>query len=257
MGHDAAPSAVTRMRLCALRVRQSGVRPVVVTYRILVAAVVLGAVIAQADDGVPRAVAEAPVHDFGQVERGVAIDHVFKVKNAGTGWMRIDHVKGTCACTVGTATGEPIPPGGEAWVTMRLETDKLAGRTTKTATVYTNDPAAPTVPVTLTGTVLSDLVVKPVPLYVGHVRPGAVVRREIVVSPGRPNGTAAVTAVETTSPRLKAWIEPAVGADGQRVVVEVRTNEPGRFSDEIVLKTTSTAEPAMPVKVVGTIDDRG
>jgi hypothetical protein len=83
--------------------------------------------VARAEDGVPRAVVEAPVHDFGQVERGVPIDHVFKVKNTGTGWMRIDHVKGTCACTVGTATGEPIPPGGEAWVTMRLETDKLAG----------------------------------------------------------------------------------------------------------------------------------
>jgi hypothetical protein len=223
----------------------------------VVAVVVLACAIARADDGVPRAVVEAPVHDFGQVERGVPIDHVFKVKNTGTAWMRIDHVKGTCACTVGTATGEPIPPGGEAWVTMRLETDKLAGRTTKTATVYTNDPAAPTLPVTLTGTVLSDLVLKPVPLYVGHVRSGAVVRREISVVPGRPNGTATVTAVETTSPRLKAWVEPAVGADGQRVVVEVRTDQPGRFTDEIVLKTTSAAEPAMPVKVVGTIDDRG
>ena len=228
----------------------------VVAVVVLACAVARGDV-ARADDGVPRAVVEAPVHDFGQVERGVPIDHVFKVKNTGTGWMRIDHGKGTCACTVGTATGEPIPPGGEAWVTMRLETDKLAGRTTKTATVYTNDPAAPTLPVTLTGTVLSDLVLKPVPLYVGHVRSGEVVRREIAVAPGRPNGTATVTAVETTSPRLKAWVEPAVGADGQRVVVEVRTDQPGRFTDEIVLKTTSAVEPAMTVKVVGTIDDRG
>jgi hypothetical protein len=223
--------------------------------RVFVAAVVLAAVIARADDPVPRVVVEAPVHDFGQVERGVPIDHVFKVKNAGAGWLRIDHVKGTCACTVGTATGEPIPPGGEAWVTMRLETDKIAGRTTKTATVYTNDPAAPTFGVTLTGAVLSDLVVKPVPLYVGHVRPGTTVRREIAVVPGRPNGTASVTAVETTSPRLRAWIDPAVGGVGQTVVVEVSTSEPaGRFTDEVVLKTTSVAQPAMPVKVLGTID---
>src|SRR6185369_12052885 len=118
------------------------------TCRVVAVVVLLACAIARADDGVPRAVIEAPVHDFGQVERGVPIDYVFKVKNTGTGWMRIDHVKGTCACTVGTATGEPIAPGGEAWVTMRLETDKLAGRTTKTATVYTNDPAAPTLPVT-------------------------------------------------------------------------------------------------------------
>jgi hypothetical protein len=229
------------------------------TYRAFaVAVVVLAAVVVRADEPLPRVLVEAPVHDFGDVERGVPIDHVFKVKNAGTGWMRIDHVKGTCACTVGTATGEPIPPGGEAWVTMRLETDKLAGRTTKTATVYTNDPAAPAFGVTLTGNVLSDLVVKPVPLYVGHVRPGATIRREIAVVPGRPNGTAAVTAVETTSPRLRAWIEPAAVGAGQTVVVEIRTSEPtGRFADEVVLKTTSAAQPAMPVKVLGTIDDRG
>ena len=77
---------------------------------VVLACAIARAHVARAEDGAPRAVVEAPVHDFGQVERGVPIDHVFKVKNTGTGWMRIDHVKGTCACTVGTATGEPSHP---------------------------------------------------------------------------------------------------------------------------------------------------
>jgi len=208
-----------------------------------------------ADDGVPRAVVDGPVHDFGTVEQGTAIDHVFRIRNTGTGSMRIDHVKGTCACTVGTATGEAIPPGGEAWVTMRLETDRLAGRTTKTATVYTNDPAAPTLPVTLTGQVLTDLVVRPAPLYLGHVRAGAVVRRELTVASGRVGGTATVVAVESASPRIRAWVEAAAGGEGQRIVVEVDgTASTGRFSDELVLRTTSVRQPAMTIKVLGTID---
>ena len=208
-----------------------------------------------AEDGAPRAVADAPVHDFGTVEQGTAVEHVFRIRNTGTGVMRVDHVKGTCACTVGTATGEGISPGGEAWVTMRLETDRLAGRTTKTATVYTNDPATPALPVTLTGHVLTDLVVRPTPVYVGHVRQGEVVRREINVAAGRVGGTASVVAVETMSPRIKAWLEPAVGFDGQRVVVEVDGRaSAGRFSDDVVLKTTSARQPAMTVKVLGTID---
>ena len=207
------------------------------------------------DAGVPRAVVDAPVHDFGAVEQGAIVEHVFRVRNTGTGALRVDHVKGTCACTVGAATGEPIAPGGEAWVTMRLETDRLTGRTTKTATVYTNDPASPTLPVTLTGQVLSDLVVKPTPIYLGRVRQGEVVRREIAVASGRVGGTATVVGVETQSPRIRAWVEAGAAGEGQRVVVEVDTRaSSGRFSDDVVQRTTSTQQPAMTVKVLGTID---
>jgi hypothetical protein len=167
----------------------------------------------------------------------------------------VDHVKSTCACTVGVATGEAIAPGDEAWVTVRLDTERLAGRTTKTATVYTNDPAAPTLPVTLTGQVLTDLVVHPTPLYLGHVRQGLVVRRELTVEPGRPGGVASVVGVEAASPRLKAWIEPATSGVGQRVVVELDASaSSGRFSDDLVLKTSSSSQPTLTVKVLGTID---
>ena len=227
--------------------------------RRLVCVWLLGALLAPArshgDEAVPRAVVDVPVHDFGAVEQGAIVEHVFRVRNVGKGWLRVDHVKGTCACTVGAATGEAIAPGGEAWVTMRLETDRLAGRTTKTATVYTNDPASPTLPVTLTGQVLSDLVARPTPLYLGRVRSGEVVRREIAVSSGRVGGSATVVGVETTSPRIRAWVEAAPGGDGQRVVVEVDTRaSTGRFSDELVLRTTSSLQPAMTVKVLGTIE---
>ena len=208
-----------------------------------------------AEDAAPRAVVDAAVHDFGSVEQGTVVDHVFRVRNTGTGAMRVDHVKGTCACTVGVATGEAIAPGEEAWVTVSLDTTRLSGRTTKTATVYTNDTAAPTLPVTLTGEVLTDLVVRPVPLYLGHVRRGDVIRREITVSAGRPGGTASVVGVETASPRLRAWLEPAIDRPGQRVVVELdATASTGRFSDELVLRTTSAIHPTMTVKVLGTID---
>jgi hypothetical protein len=56
--------------------------------------------------------------------------------------------------------------------------------------------------------VLSDLVVRPTPLYLGRVRQGDVVRRELVVGSGRVGGTATVVAAETTSPRIRAWVKP-------------------------------------------------
>lgn len=208
-----------------------------------------------ADEPAPRVVVDAAVYDFGAVERGVEVEHVFRIRNRGTTALRIDHVKSTCACTVGVATGEAIAPGDEAWVTVRLDTARLAGRTTKTATVYTNDPAATTLGVTLTGQVLTDLIVHPTPLYLGHLRPGTVVRRELTVEPGRPGGVASVVSVAAASPRLKAWVEPAATGTGQRVVVEVDASaSSGRFSDDVVLKTSSSTEPTMTIKVLGTID---
>jgi hypothetical protein len=218
-------------------------------------ALALGTARLAAGDAAPRVVVDAPVHDFGSVEQGAAVEHVFRLRNAGTAPLRVDHVKGTCACTVGVATGEAIAPGEEAWVTVRLDTARLAGRTTKVATVYTNDPATPTVPVTLTGEVLADVVLQPTPLYFGHVRRGRAVRREIAIAPGRPGGTATVTSIDPTSERLHAWLEAAADGRGQRVVVEVHADAaPGRFSDELVLHTTSDRQPTVTAKVLGSVE---
>jgi hypothetical protein len=206
-------------------------------------------------DDLPRVTVDAPVHDFGSVEQGTAVEHVFRLKNTGRGTLRVDHVKGTCACTVGVATGEAIGPGEEACVTMRLDTAKLAGRTTKVATVYTNDPVAPTVPVALTGQVLADLVVRPTAIYVGRMRRDSVARRELAVQPGRPGGTASIASVESASPRVRAWLEAANDGGGQRVVVEVDAKAAsGRFTDDLVLRTTSAVQPILTVKVLGSID---
>jgi hypothetical protein len=226
-------------------------------FRLLTVAV-LAASVARAGDPAPRIVVDAAVHDFGAVEQGTVVEHVFRLRNAGSAPFHVDHVKGTCACTVGVATGEAVEPGNEAWVTVRLETARLAGRTTKTATVYTNDPETPTVAVTLTGQVVTDVVVHPAPLYVGRIRQGAVVRRELLVTSGRPEATASVVGVDVTNPHLKAWVEPAAAGAGQRVVVEVTADMSlGRFNDEIVLRTTSARQPTVTVKVFGTIEDDG
>jgi hypothetical protein len=207
-----------------------------------------------ADGGAPRVVADAPVYDFGTVEQGDVVEHVFRLRNTGAGALRVDHVKGTCACTVGVATGEPILPGDEAWVTVRLDTTRLAGRTTKAVAVYTNDPASPTVGVTLTGEVLTDLVVTPPVVYFGRVRRGGTTRREVTLVPGRRNGTAAAVTVDSPDPHVRASLAPADGG-GQRLSVELDADMPlGHFDDELTLRTTSARRPTLAVPVIGTVE---
>src|SRR5207302_11381425 len=96
---------------------------------------------ARADVG-PRLAIDQPVFDFGTVERGTRVDHTFGLVNRGDAELRIEHVKSSCSCTVAVLSERVVPPGGEARVAVALDTGRLAGRTTKTITVYTNDPAA-------------------------------------------------------------------------------------------------------------------
>lgn len=202
----------------------------------------------------PRVVIEAPVHDFGTVEEGASVEHVFRLRNDGTDWLRVDQVKGTCGCTVGAAAGTLVAPGQETTVLVTLDTRRLAGRTTKTVTVYTNDPVTPRLGLTVTGEVFTDLVIAPQPLYLGRLRRGERVRREVRVIPGRPGGTAQVVLVEQTPPSLRVLIEPGETPGEQKLVVDVVGDLPlGRFNDEVVLRTTSASRPVVKLPVMANV----
>jgi hypothetical protein len=207
-----------------------------------------------ADDAGPRLVVDGPVFDFGTVDRGTPVEHVFRVRNPGGILLRIEHVKSSCGCTVAAASGD-VSPSGEGQITVRLDTARIAGRTSKTVTVYTNDPTAPAMGITLTGQVAADLVVSPTPLYLGKVHRGESVRRELRVTPGRPGPAAQVTRVANSNPAIRAHVEPLPEGDGQRVVVELARDIPlGRFNDRLVLSTTSALEPVLEVPVFGSVE---
>ena len=206
----------------------------------------------------PVAAGTAPdetVFDFGTVERGTQVEHTFRLPNRGGGELRIENVKSSCGCAVGVASAREIPPGGEGRVTVRLDTARMAGRATKVVSVYTNDPAAPVVSLALAGQVLADLVVTPSTLYLGRLKRGEPVRREALITPGRPGATYAVTSVDPADPALHVTLEPAAGGSGQRLVVELDRKVPlGRISDQLTLHTTSPREPVMTLAVFGSVE---
>ena len=208
---------------------------------------------AWADDAGPRLIVDGPVFDFGSVDRGTPVEHVFRVTNPGGIMLRIEHVKSSCGCTVAAASGD-VSPGGEGQITVHLDTARLAGRTSKTITVYTNDPTLPAAAITLTGQIVADLVVTPTPLYLGKVHRGDVVRRELQVSPGRPGTAALVTRIRNNNPAIRAKLE-SLPEGGQRIVVELARDIPlGRFNDQLMLTTTSATEPELQVPVFGSVE---
>lgn len=209
---------------------------------------------ARAADPQPRLLVEHPVYDFGQVEQGTSVEHVFKLRNGGDGPLRVEHVKSTCACTVGAVLGRDVPPGGETWVTLQLDTGELAGPTAKTITVYSNDPDHPVSGLSVQGVVLADLVVDPPLVYLGRVEAGQRASHTVEVRPGRPDGTTRATAVRAPS-FLRARLTPDP-ADAARQLLEVGVapDAPvGPISGEVVLETTGARHREIVVPVFGTV----
>jgi hypothetical protein len=223
--------------------------------RVMAMVLALAAGPAAADEGRPRVALDEPVFDFGTVDRGARIDHTFRVPNRGSATLRIDHVKSSCGCTVAVLSEREVAPGEEARVAVSLDTARLAGRTNKTVNVYTNDPDAPVIGLTLAGQVTADLVLSPDPLYLGHVRRGEATRREVTITPGRPGATYKVERVEHTSPHVLARVDPRGDGPGQRLVVELDRDTPlGRFSEQLHLRTTSPREPELKLTVFGSVE---
>src|SRR5438128_5250878 len=172
-----------------------------------------------AGEGRPRVALDEPVFDFGTVDRGARVDHTFPVPNRGSATLRLDHVKSSCGCTVAVLSEREVPPGGEARVAVSLDTARLAGRTTKTVNVYTNDPDAPVVGLSLAGQVVADLILTPQPLYLGHLRRGEAVRREVRVTSGRPGARCVVGRGEPTRPPRQDRLAARTDVPGLRLVV--------------------------------------
>jgi hypothetical protein len=98
----------------------------------------------------PRLGVEQPVADFGSVEQGTPVTYVFRLKNTGDGPLRISNVKSSCGCTAAVVSESDLQPGGEARVLATLDTGRIAGRTTKVLSVYSDDPQVPVAALTLT-----------------------------------------------------------------------------------------------------------
>ncbi len=80
---------------------------------------------------------ETTSHNFGEIEKGVPVEHLFNFTNNGDVPLIISSVKASCGCTVANYTKTPIPANGKGFVSARYNAAK-AGAFSKTVTVMAN-----------------------------------------------------------------------------------------------------------------------
>ena len=87
-------------------------------------------------------------YDFGQIKKGTVAQHSFTFKNDGSTDLQITNVAPACGCTT-SEFSKVVPPGKEGQITLAVHTDNFNGALSKTAEVFTNDPARPQLTLTM------------------------------------------------------------------------------------------------------------
>ncbi len=79
--------------------------------------------------------------DFGIVDAGESVRHVYKFKNTGSEPLIISNAKGSCGCTVPSWPKEPIPVGGTGEIEVAFDTKGKKDKQSKRVTITANtDP---------------------------------------------------------------------------------------------------------------------
>lgn len=76
--------------------------------------------------------------DFGTIDEGDAVTHIFKFTNTGDNPLIIDRCKGSCGCTVPQCPKEPIAPGAEGEIEVKFNSKGKKNKQTKTVTINAN-----------------------------------------------------------------------------------------------------------------------
>lgn len=98
---------------------------------------------------------ETKNHDFGNIkEEAVSVSYEFKFTNKGNSPLLILRAEASCGCTTPIFPKEPIGPGGSGTIKVTYNTVGRPNTFHKTVTIFSNDPSAGTVVLTIQGFVI-------------------------------------------------------------------------------------------------------
>ncbi len=125
----------------------------------------------EADPENPPIVDIGPTHhEFGVMPPSTRGVHVFKIRNAGTGPLRLTRGATTCKCTFAGVPGGLVQPGQEAEIRLVWNTG-LFDDYRQVAEIRTNDPKTPKIHLEVTGKVEVRHIVEPKEMIFSRMEP--------------------------------------------------------------------------------------
>lgn len=84
-------------------------------------------------------------YNFGEIQEGEVIEHVFQFTNIGKVPLIISDARSTCGCTVPKWSKEPIAPGETSEISVQFNSTNKSGQQNKPITITANTYPAETV----------------------------------------------------------------------------------------------------------------
>lgn len=93
------------------------------------------------------------VYQFGTINEGDTISHVYRFTNTGTAPLLINQASSTCGCTIPEWPKTPIPPDSSGTILVKFNSLNKPGAQTKVVTIFANTIPS-TNKLTITGNVI-------------------------------------------------------------------------------------------------------
>ncbi|OQX55630.1 MAG: hypothetical protein B5M54_01270 [Candidatus Aminicenantes bacterium 4484_214] len=101
----------------------------------------------------PRLFLQEKSYDFGEVQEGKVVTHVFIFKNIGDETLVINRVRTTCGCTAALLSQKQLQPEEQGKVEVKFNTRGYEGRLSRYLYLESNDPQNPKAQITIKATI--------------------------------------------------------------------------------------------------------
>lgn len=194
-------------------------------------------------------------YDFGRLEAGKAIQHDFTFTNKGDAKLSVTHVLTSCGCLTSTDWSRDIAPGQQGRVPFSFNSTGMAGDFYRTLTVSTNDPAQPSIMLTIKGEVWQKIQITPATAQLKVLSPSAQVASGSVSIVNHTAVPLKLQAPVSHSPQLSARVEEI--KPGKEFRVHIQTVPPVStkiIRGLIVIGTNSSETPVLNIPVTAVLD---
>jgi len=205
------------------------------------------------------------IFDFGEVEEGPDLKHVFKISNRGQSPLDLNSIITTDAVMVYKTppqTHWDILPGGQGGITVIYHTMGRPGHATKMINFTTNDPLRPEIQFQISMTVVREVDVMPDKVYFYGIKHGEEHSTQVKLL-GKRGMPLEVLSVESAGKMVSVSSTSYSEGEGSQkrygatLNVTLPAAQPiGTIKDDLVIKTTNAKKPQLDVEVVGEIVGR-
>ncbi|MCH8035180.1 MAG: DUF1573 domain-containing protein [Bacteroidetes bacterium] len=206
----------------------------------------------------PKLVTQQDEHDFGDIQQGEKVTHVFVITNSGGDLLKITNVKASCGCTAALPEKNELAPGESTNLNVTFNSAGRLGKQKKLIRIESNDPDNPQVIITIKGNVvLSDAESSTYPVLrfiqtqhdFGKVKEGKIVEYTFNFE-NSGKSTLKIKDIKTSCGCTAALVSSEVLKPGEQGTLKVEldtSNRKGKMSRTITIKSN---DPKDPTKII-------